>query len=160
MDSLPDLPDLVTRQSPWYQSCMALPAWLTVRPIKAANSVAFGGVHARGLLAVGGVNAVGLVAIGGVNAIGIVAVGGVNAIGIVAVGGVHATGLVAVGGVRATWGNHPHAPESAGASPRFLMQQAPEVRPPAPPRRLTRPAARDHHRGPARAAGSDRRERR
>ena len=31
---------------------------------------------------------------------------------------------------------------------------------PRPPRRLTRPAARDHDRGPARAAGRDRRERR
>ena len=31
------------------------------------------------------------------------------------------------------WGNHPHAPKSAGASPRFLMQQAPEIRPPASP---------------------------
>ena len=92
---------LVTGNLPWYQSRMALPAWLTVRPLKAANSVAFGGVHARGLLAVGGVNAIGLVAVGGVNAFGIVAIGGVNAIGLVAVGGVHATGLVAVGGVRA-----------------------------------------------------------
>ena len=101
MNSLRDRPEVVTGNLPWYQSGMALPAWLTVRPIKAANSVAFGGVHARGLLAGGGVDAFGLVAIGGVNAFGIVAIGGVNAIGLVAVGGVHAMGLLAVGGVRA-----------------------------------------------------------